>query len=369
MRSGRETYNVGIFRVVLALCVLVEHSGSTIFGLRPMPGFLALQTFYILSGFYMHLVLSERYKQNVRAFYFARLRRLYPIYWIVALATAAFVLLTPPRCPNYGWFCPGLDWIDYSLGIVANITMVGLDWLRLTYIKFGHLMIDTRLQAPFEEPSFPLFLVSPAWSIGLELTFYAVAPWLARRRTSVLLGLFVLSFALRAYGYEHGLNGNRWTDGFFPFELGNFLAGMLAFRIYASTKPQFRAAGVAMVGALSLIAIFALGKGPEVVFGWGPLWNWAFLASVAATLPFVFGATRNSRLDRFLGEYSYPIYISHYLIMSILQIEYPWTWGTWYFAPLVMTITLLVSAILLRVTESGWPFTLRTAGSQLQPVP
>ena len=81
---------MGIFRVCLALCVVLSHGLNL-----PIPAAtadVAVQTFYIVSGFYMGLVLTEKY-HSPSSFFLNRALRLYPAYFVVALATLAHSLV------------------------------------------------------------------------------------------------------------------------------------------------------------------------------------------------------------------------------------------------------------------------------------
>ena len=53
---------------------------------------IAVQTFYMVSGFYMALVLTERY-HSLPIFFTNRLLRLYPAYLVVAAVTVAHALV------------------------------------------------------------------------------------------------------------------------------------------------------------------------------------------------------------------------------------------------------------------------------------
>jgi peptidoglycan/LPS O-acetylase OafA/YrhL len=48
-----------------------------------LPGLVAVQVFFIISGFYMSLILKEKYKTNTILFYTNRLFRPFPTYLLV----------------------------------------------------------------------------------------------------------------------------------------------------------------------------------------------------------------------------------------------------------------------------------------------
>ena len=72
---------MGVIRILLAISVVIAHS-TPLFGLSFVGGRYAVQCFYMVSGFYMALVLNEKYlgPGSYRVFISARLLRLFPVY-------------------------------------------------------------------------------------------------------------------------------------------------------------------------------------------------------------------------------------------------------------------------------------------------
>ena len=82
---------MGILRFILAITVVIAHS-SSVFGCNFVGAQIAVQAFYIISGFYMALILNEKYvgvNGSYKLFISNRFLRLYPIYWTVLLLTIA----------------------------------------------------------------------------------------------------------------------------------------------------------------------------------------------------------------------------------------------------------------------------------------
>ncbi|MDF5718581.1 MAG: hypothetical protein PUP93_33130, partial [Rhizonema sp. NSF051] len=46
--------------------------------------------------------------------------------------------------------------------------------------------------------------------------------------------------------------------------------------------------------------------------------EWFYYFSLFLLMPFIFLATQKNRVDQFLGELSYPIYISHWFILHLI---------------------------------------------------
>src|ERR1700749_5034265 len=76
---------MGLMRLVLALSVLRGHTGTLLLGLGLLPDDLAVESFYMISGFYMAMVLNEKYtrQSDLIIFWQQRFWRLYPTYLTV----------------------------------------------------------------------------------------------------------------------------------------------------------------------------------------------------------------------------------------------------------------------------------------------
>ena len=76
---------MGIIRFLLAASVICAHFGG-IYGNNLIGGALAVQSFFLLSGFYIVLILEENFSvksfQEYKSFLSSRLFRLYPAYWL-----------------------------------------------------------------------------------------------------------------------------------------------------------------------------------------------------------------------------------------------------------------------------------------------
>jgi peptidoglycan/LPS O-acetylase OafA/YrhL len=165
-------------------------------------------------------------------------------------------------------------------------------------------------------PHLGTFEVIPqAWSVSLELMFYALAPFLVRRHWLVLVAAIVATYVLRSVAVAYGLNGSGFAYRFFPFEIGLFLAGALSHRVYAYVNsrgvirpPISLAIGAALIGTV-LVQQYV-----------DSLDNHKFYILVVAALPALFELSRRFRWDSWLGELSYPIYLAHLSVLSFGQI-------------------------------------------------
>ncbi|WP_430395340.1 hypothetical protein [Ferrovibrio sp.] len=51
----------------------------------------------------------------------------------------------------------------------------------------------------------------------------------------------------------------------------------------------------------------------------GDVLKWLLLVGLAVSLPAILSLTNDNRVDRFLGELSYPIYVVHVLVISAMS--------------------------------------------------
>jgi len=324
---------MGAFRLLLALAVVVAHvspsTGMRLLGM--MSASLAVQIFYVISGFYMAMILRHKYvgEGALVAFMKNRVLRLYPMYLVVLLATlvlAGVVKLATGRAIE-----PLAFWLEHGghmsvgswllLGI-SNVTIVGQDLVSFAAVDpaSGQLYLTAAFhREPL--PAWQFLFVPPAWTVGIELMFYAVAPFIVRRRVWVVASLMAASLLLRVYIMHRWLLfDDPWTYRFFPTELLLFLAGVVAFRLYERHEAllhRYRRIGLGVaLGAVALVLVYE--RLPialrEPRYGLAP-----GLAVIPLVIPWIFAATHESRVDRWLGELSYPVYIVHYPLTFVLH--------------------------------------------------
>jgi peptidoglycan/LPS O-acetylase OafA/YrhL len=109
---------MGLLRFLRALAVVFAHAGNGPFGYRIVRADLAVECFYMISGFYMALILNEKYlsKRENRIFYINRALRIYSVYF-AALLLALFIALIDLACkqgPLSTWnaVARNLPWFD-----------------------------------------------------------------------------------------------------------------------------------------------------------------------------------------------------------------------------------------------------------------
>lgn len=315
---------MGILRLLLALAVVIAHS-SPIFGLHLTGGVIAVQAFYIISGFYMALILNEKYigkNNSYKLFISNRFLRLYPIHWLIlilsVLSSIAIGVITKgetyARLDIYVEHYQNMSVGSLVFLIFTNIFIFLQDLVLFMGLdtNSGNLFFTTN----FRDSTPMLFkfnFIPQAWTIGLELTFYMIAPFITRRKTIVIIGLIFCSLFLRILLYKNNFDYDPWTFRFFPTELVFFLFGIIGYRIYCKIKfiEISKILNQFIFGFLILfILVYSL-----IPFQYK---SYLFLFSFFIGIPFVFKYSKKWSKDRYIGELSYPIYISHIFLSGRL---------------------------------------------------
>lgn len=326
---------MGLLRFFLAFLVVYGHCGSP-FGGTGLGAQNAVQAFYLISGFYMTLVLREKYgtegRAGIQSFYLNRWLRLYPAYLAVLAGTLLFCLVSdlsgaaspPPEAYLAAWLENGLlDWKKVGALVASQFSMVGLDVFNLVTLTDQGAIVATAGASVDKYPLWRLLLVPQAWSLSIELYFYLLAPFLVTRGLRTVLWVGAASFLVRLVMWRAGgFYLDPWSYRFFPSELLFFLAGAIGYHVYARST-EFQA--LRLAGKLALYA----GTGTLLAFsvwlghlgqpqGLKSLLPPAFTVAVFVAIPALFRHTRQSGWDRLIGELSYPIYISHILVIWIV---------------------------------------------------
>lgn len=326
---------MGVFRLLLALLVVYAHCEYP-FGRLGVSAENAVEIFYMISGFYMTLVLRDRYAKpegaGVGNFYASRALRIFPAYFIVAGVTLFLCFFGRPLL---GW-APQAEyyveaWRDAGLLdgprllwlALTQLSMLGLESFNfLTIDHHGHLALTAGVSADARE-LWRLLLVPQAWSLSVELYFYLLAPFIVTRGRKFLVAVALASFAVRVVLWQiFDLSADPWSYRFFPSEVMFFMLGAIACDIYMRRRDGAVAPSNARVGVICLLAFMAV---VSVVIGqterpYGVSHALAPLVTAAAFvgLPYLFERTRTNKWDRAVGELSYPVYILHMLVIWIV---------------------------------------------------
>jgi peptidoglycan/LPS O-acetylase OafA/YrhL len=271
----------------------------------------AVVFFYIVSGFLMSYVLDSKYPRTSAGtyqFYKARFLRIYPLWW--AMAAVSTVILSAA-------------WLHGSpLGVFSAIFLFGSDWL----VPFAH----------YPETYFSFFpaRMEIGWTLGAEMTFYLLAPWLLRSDRCALAAL-VGSMAVRIVAFfvvgPHAPTFATyiiWSYFFLPSTLMFFMLGHLARRVpYIATAGPWPSFAILIVAAW-----FVSRNGWTPADDWFPINDYVAVVLFAIALPGIFEATKNNRLSNWLGDLTYPLYLTHHMTMAVF---FGWTFARVPGAPLI----------------------------------
>lgn len=279
----------------------------------------------MISGFYMALILNEKYVGvgSYRKFILSRCYRIFPVYWVVLMAALALSVI------GYCWFdnafylsrfmsnkeCLSLTTIGYF--IFENLIIIGQDvlyFLRLDewcHPQFTYFVLS------YKHTGYQYLLVPQAWSISLELLFYSIAPLMVRKKIAWQWAIIMIAMGFKIlYAFQFNLSLDPWSYRFFPFEIGYFMLGSIAYQMYHYLKPKPVSPyiGYALL-ACCLVGVFTVNILPLPT----NFKNVFFYALIFCSIPFIFLALKDNVLDRYIGELSFSIYISHHLIVSVFR--------------------------------------------------
>ena len=336
-------------RAFAVLAVFATH----LFG-WPRGGFVGVDVFFVLSGFFITaLLIKERTRTrhiSLQSFYIRRVRRIIPSALLVIAVTvlASYLLLTPTRAK--GALIDGL-------------------WAAIFLSNWRFERVGTDYFAQGLPPS-PLLHY---WTLSIEEQFYFVWPLL-------LLGLFALT---RRYSKRHGRYGparQAWLAGcmaaicLLSFGLAFWQYSWSPTGAYFSTYTRVWELGV---GALVAIGAPLLGRIPRVIrpylsyFGLAGAVGSMFVITPESVFPapwaalpvlstavviaaFVGAEPRGvphltNRVALYIGAVSYTLYLWHWPVIILLTAVMPRQWP---FYVLVIVLAMGLTVVTYRFYEN-----------------
>ena len=301
---------MGLFRVILAISVVLSHIVKTETPFyQGFGGTNSVEIFFLVSGFYIALILDKTYKSK-RMFYLNRILRLYPVYLIVCLLVLLTSILRRGFAENLFGYSP----LVLLISTFSNLTLIGTDWLMFFDTSNGGIQLTSSVVTG--DRMRDLLWIAPAWSLGIEITFYAMAPILCRWRSRFLIAAIIGLCTIRILFNQSEFNfaESPFDARFFPFELPYFLVGILLYRCKRDAKLEVTIPLKYLYSALFLF--FLIFEPIRSSFDLSRTASMAVLVIVAAVVV-LFG--QSSEFDRKFGELSYPIYISHVFIAQVYE--------------------------------------------------
>lgn len=311
----QNSSNHGALRLLLAAMVAASHLGVQPGGYHI--GVVAVVVFYLLAGMVAGKLLAMPAYSSPWSYWRNRWQRIAPLYFFsLAVATVAWLLGARSSFLSQA---PGLrDWL-------ANLTIIPLSF----YMYTGQ---DT------------FTLIPPAWSLGVELQFYLLAPFLVRSR-GLLAGTMVVSFIVFVLAVVGKLHPDYFGYRLLPGVLFVFLAGVLLSRVRCGDHKALRMVvcfwlAILLVAGLVLVANRRLAFAYEVLaalLGGGPV-------------VYFFSSPLPRKIDKFCGSLSYGLFLLHFPAWWFLKIVAPGRVGV----ATVLLLALGLGAGGHLLAELGW---------------
>jgi peptidoglycan/LPS O-acetylase OafA/YrhL len=301
-------------RGVAALTVMFGHFGLLLDLFWVHNGLLAVDTFFVMSGFVIAHSYGERLGRGMPAwaYLYRRVVRLYPMY-VIALLIGAVVIC-------YGTYTGAME---YQMADVLR--SVALNVLYIPFLNAAPIHFEVGQVFPADPP---------AWSLFFEMLASGAFLLLFGLRLRILLLVSALCYVALIAAGLHYATGGEWIDIHNGFYTSNLLGGLprvgfgfsLGVLLHAVTRLGTAGWRIqALVGRipypsfLLYAAALAMFLFPRTAHGIYPL------VAVATVVPAIvfFGAhiCLRSELEKnvatFLGWISYPIYCLHYPIVRL----------------------------------------------------
>jgi peptidoglycan/LPS O-acetylase OafA/YrhL len=351
-KPARHIASIDGLRAIAVTAVVLYHLGiSWIPG-----GFLGVDLFFVISGYVITRLILDSINRSsaldLRAFYWARLRRIYPGFLFMVFSTIIFIGVWAPEAIKRF-----LTDLPYALTGTMNWSLVA------------------RHQDYFEAIGRPP-LLQHTWSLAVELQFYLIWPiilltvlkYLGKKnvaRAALLIAmisgatLFIVSLKLDASNAQQVSHVYFGTD---THSLGLFLGAALA----VSWIPQNLSANIekraqdvvdaiGVVGLLGLISTFLFIDEANAT-----LYRVAFpLAGIFGCLVIIslvhpasrFAPIISSAPFTWIGQRSYGIYIWHWVIFQVTRPSVDLTGDPWALYLARVLLVLALADISLRWVE------------------
>ncbi len=342
-------------RGVAALMVIFYHIfeafATSPFDQKFNHGYLAVDFFFVLSGFVIAYAYDDRWdKMSTKDFFKRRLIRLHPLI-VIGFIFGAITFLIQGSVKWNGSPTP--------LSMVMLATLLSL-FLIPAYPGASY---EVRGNAEM----FPLN--GPTWSLFFEYIgniLYAIM--LRRINTKALATLVVASAIGLAYFSISGMSGYGHLGVGWTLADNNFLGGMLRVifsfsmgQLLSRTFKPIKIRGAFWFTSLVIVVLLAM----PYVTGEATMWINGIYDAVVVIFVFPFlvflgasGKTTDkftTKMCKFMGDISYPLYIVHYPFMYLF---YAWIWKngytfaqTWHVAVLLIISCILLAYLVLKLYD------------------
>ncbi|MEY3994761.1 MAG: hypothetical protein RL690_157 [Actinomycetota bacterium] len=339
-------------RAVAVIAVMLYHLGFTW-----IPGgFLGVDLFFVISGYVITRLLLDSIQRSggldLRAFYKARIRRLFPPLVFMIFVTIIYISIWAPETMR--------RFISDSPFALLG----GMNW----WLVFRHTdYFDTISRPP---------LLQHTWSLGVEAQFYLIWPLIlllvlrqfgkAKIPGAALLIAAFSGIALLLVSFEvDAANASQVSHVYFGTDthsIGLFLGAALAvswvpqnLQEQVNRRAQDFIDGIGVIGFVGLLGVFLLVNESDptlykLAFPLAGIFGCAILTSIVHPAS-RFAPILSSRVAVWIGERSYAIYLWHWVVFQVTRPAVDLEGSTWALYALRILVVFALADISLRLVE------------------
>ena len=339
-------------RAVAVIAVMLYHLGfSWIPG-----GFLGVDLFFVISGYVITRLLLDSIQRSggldLRAFYKARIRRLFPPLVFMIFVTIIYISIWAPETMR--------RFVSDSPFALLG----GMNW----WLVFRHTdYFDTISRPP---------LLQHTWSLGVEAQFYLIWPLIlllvlrqfgkAKIPGAALFIAAISGIALLLVSFEvDAANASQVSHVYFGTDthsIGLFLGAALAvswvpqnLQEQVNRRAQDFIDGIGVIGFVGLLGVFLLVNENDptlykLAFPLAGLFGCAILTSIVHPAS-RFAPILSSKIAVWIGERSYAIYLWHWVVFQLTRPAVDLEGSTWALYTLRILVVFALADISLRLVE------------------
>lgn len=309
---------MGLFRYILACLVVYFHFGGGYWTV----GRSAVYCFYIISGFLIARVLDQKYFQinnGIVLFYLNRLIRIMPLYFCILLISFIFLKIRG----NCLFSVDGCDNSEKYQMVNEAIIKNGISTSDLLFPR-------NSVQGFFPCISFSPNIIPQGWSIGMEMCYYILAPFIVslfffRKKVLLSIVFFISLFLMILYAvkfWEFKLLDNYFYKNFIPSVYFFFFGAIL--HVVKKNKQYKINYSFCALAAILFTYYSICYSNFGYFFGNEPNTSVFFLNIIiimsVSIIPCFASSSSSSfcKLDRKIGDLSYGIYLNHFLVAQCM---------------------------------------------------
>ena len=339
-------------RGVAVVAVMLYHLGfSWIPG-----GFLGVDLFFVISGYVITRLLLDSIARSggldLRAFYKARIRRLFPPLVFMILVTSIYIGIWAPETMR-------------RFVSDAPFSLFGaMNW----WLVFRHTDYFDSIARPA--------LLQHTWSLGVEAQFYLIWPlilllvlrYLGKNKIpgAALLIAAVSGIALLVLSVQvDAASASQISHVYFGTDthsIGLFLGAALAvswipqnLKVDVEKRAQDFIDGIGVFGFIGMIATFLFINESDptlykIAFPLAGIFGCAIITSIVHPAS-RFAPILSSKIAVWIGERSYAIYLWHWVVFQVTRPAVDIEGSTWALTALRILIVVALADISLRLVE------------------